>query len=728
MKHFLFCLLLAGIAILPIFLHTGLPAGADVSIHYWRVVDLENTWNYGDLSARWSELYYYGYGAPAFQYTAGGFYALAVLVGKLPFVNDVTRIKLIWSLGIFLGTYGIFLYVSRRWGVRAGYVSAAAFTFAPALIFNEPLARGSFGVVFGMGCMALALAYLDRILYTGRGFFVAILAMFGLLLSHNLTAIAGMAVLAGYLILESGQAPHWKIGWSAFFLACSLSAFFWIPVGLERNFVRVSSMGTNEHLDWRRYFVGLKTLLQPLQAFDVNLANNSGHQQIGLVQWLLAIGALLGFNRHKRLIAFWIAVALSSIILITPFSIPLWERIPVLQIFLFPLRFLNIAIFALAILCGIAVHRWWHVQLFWLMMLTLLVAQGLYSIGWEWRDFPAEATASDYIQYELETNILGGTADNEFLPLTVRDIPSETGFIVDNVGYANRPTQRVNPFSYPSARMLETSPTQTSFTIDLETAQTVEVLQFAFPNWRATVNDEPLDIRPSTSFGFILLDLPAGEHNVHIWYPLTMPQWIGISLSVLSLCLVIFGWIYLRKFSNLPISHPDSEPINSLHFLIVLAVLYGLSLASFGGYWGVSASSANNSQSAENKLLVEYEDITLLGYDFVEPYPQQIWRVELFWDFQTDIEVNSFVHLLDSNNSIVAQVDKLSINVNASDNLLWRDTYTIVAEVPAEVAHIRVGLWQCLDEQNSFDCINRQAIPIINDPYINPDGWVIISE
>ncbi|MEO0562805.1 MAG: hypothetical protein AAF125_11870, partial [Chloroflexota bacterium] len=450
-KQAFICVLLAAVALNPMWSHSGLPDGADVTIHYWRTVDLEHTWRYGDLLARWSELYYYGYGAPSFSYTAPGFYALAVMVGWLPGVDDIARVKLILSLGVLVGVWGAFRYSARRWGIAGGLLSAAAFAFAPMLIFQEPMARASFGVVFGMGCAAAAIAALDDLVHTRRGMTAAVLALCGLLLSHNLTAVAGMATIAGWLLWNRRRAPFWAWGWGAFAVACGLCGFFWIPVLLERGWVRVDLMITNEHLDWRRGFIPLTELLRWPERYDTRLLNNGGHPQLGVIHTVLAlsgIGVALWRTERRREGVYWVLVTVGALFLVTPYSAPLWNNVATLQQFLFPLRFLNIAALGAALLVGgsaILLRRAWS------LALVAIVLSGLYLTTWDWRAFPADGTPAGYIAHEIESGVLGGTADNEFLPPSVALVPPPTAFVEETVAAFGTPVQRVNPFVYPTA-------------------------------------------------------------------------------------------------------------------------------------------------------------------------------------------------------------------------------------------------------------------------------------
>lgn len=746
LRPLLLCALFATVAFSPALFNAGLPDGADIAIHYWRTFDLAHSWSYADLTARWSELYYYGYGAPSFQYTGMGLYALAALVGEIPFVDDVARLKLVWWLGLFLASWGMWRYVSRQQGEWAGYVSAAAFVFAPVLIFHEPMARGSLGVVLGMGCLALCLSFLDEIAHTGRGIIGAALSLLGLLLAHNLTAVAGGAILGGWLLwntlFSQSEKPFLRRAWGAFFLGCGLSAFFWIPVALERDLVRVGTMGTNDHLDFRRQFQALGVLLAFPQPFDTTLWNNAGHPQLGFFQWLLGlIGSVWllvdGASPQRREVLFWVIVASASILVMLPQGAFLWEQIPLLQQFLFPLRFLNTAVFALAILCGLAISAIGkRDNVYALIMILLFVAQGLHTAAWTWREFPSEATVSAYFDYEKNTGVLGGTADNEFLPPTVRDLPGTTDFLLESLDMA-QPTQRINTFTLPenvTLEVLNSSPSRYSFLIDTPEPLTLEVLQFHFSGWEAYRNNEPLPMRINDPYGFIMLDIPAGQHTIEIIYPLTLVQQIGAVATLISMVMLLV----VARLNSGSANAPDHAPASDWRILSLLLVgllaltgLHGLRIL------GYTTSPAGEAHRAAQSLVVEFgEEATFLGYELQPSLYNQIWRVDIYWHFPTEQinDLNGWVHLLDENGVIIAQNDKLAINAPAQTeawNTTWqlRDDYILIADAPVSTTphSLRIGLWRCLDEVNDFGCSNREGVPITTPDYDNPDGWFVID-
>lgn len=607
------------LAFLPALMHTGLPAGADIAAHFWRVFELKSQWADGVLFPRWAEHFYYGYGAPTFQYTASGFYVIAGIISHIPLIDDVLALKITWFIGIYVGTCGIYTYAHRRWGVMGGLVSATAFTFAPALIGNEALGRGAFPVVWGMGWLVMSLALLDRFGHTRKGIGWSIWALFAMLWSHNLTAISGAGVLMTWLvfvmIFQRQSHPYRRGMMSIFIIGIMTSAFFWIPVLLERGFVSLDAIPYNPHMRYQDHFYSLGQLLDIIQPYDFSLDIQPERFTLGMVTWVSAISlTLLSLYKwasarpdnlpddaHLDMIyhapthrsqglsesLFWLILTLGLLFLVLPQSQFLWDNIEMLQNFVFPARFLNITALGLAMLLGAGIstirYRWIGA-----LLMALLIVQGWHSTVIRWRDdFPAEATARDYLYYEFETNDLATTSANEFKPRSVPNLPPATGFLVESL-INGTPAMRVNPEAYgegvfftPIKSTAEAYILKITSDIDLS----LEIFQFYFVGWTATLDDTPMSIAPSGDFGFIRTDIiPAGTHILRLHYDLTHIQTFGCVLSIIAFIITLI-WMMVNNPNHIlskPLKHDRLaayiQPAGNPLLVVSLALIFVIPL------------------------------------------------------------------------------------------------------------------------------------------------------
>lgn len=716
-------------AIWPIFASDGLPAGADVSIHFWRTFDLGHSWASGDVLARWSELFYTGYGAPSFAYTGGAFYALATVIGELLGLGDVTRVKVAWAFSVMLLIWGTAHFATRRWGWAAGWVTAAALMFSPALYHTEALGRGSFGVILGFGSAMAGLALLQDIARgLTRRIWPASICLGVMMLSHNLTALQGAAVVGGWLVwtslIDRAVSPDIRRAWLTFALGIGLSALLWIPALVDSGMTRLTLMNTDENLDFRNHFIALPFLLDIGQPFDSRLLNNAPHHRLGLPQMLLAVGALIGlfvYRRRWRDVLPWLLLTLVSTTLVLPESRGLWERLSILQQFLFPQRFLNTAAIGLAMMGGFAVScipmgRWKII--FPMGAIAMIIVYGYFIGQARWRtDFPEGATIRDYFDYEQTTGIYGGTSANEFLPLTVQLIPGATGFLMDSLA-EGLPAQRLNPYTLPagtSVTILRSHGALLEFTITTESAQTLEILQTYSPLWSATLNNQPYPTRPSTPYGFTLLDVPTGTHTIHLSYPLSGSQSIGLTITLLCAGGIVFISFITRKrnpkvIAPMFVTAPSGRVIRVLAgMVLVIGVLH--------------INSAFQIRSAQGQAQAAHvqTDLTftngqhLLGYTVNALQPTAVREVLLYWETPLDdTSLNSFLHVLDANGQIIAQQDKLDITLPAPNTGFYiADRYILrFSAPPPSITQLRLGLWICGADINTYDCAARRDLGI----------------
>ncbi len=716
-------------AVLPIFTNSGLPAGADVSIHFWRTFDLTHSWQMGDILARWSELFYTGYGAPSFAYTGGAFYALATVIGNLFGLNDVMRVKVAWALSVMLVIWGANHFAARRWGWSAGWVTATALIFSPALYHTEALGRGSFGVILGFGGALAALALLQDI---GRGLtrriWPAAIFLGVMMLSHNLTALQGAAIVGGWLVwatvFERAQSPALRRAWLTFAPGLGLSSLLWIPALMDSGLTRLSQMTGDANLDFRNHFVALRLLIDPGQPFDSRLINNPPHHHLGWPQMILGIAALVGLvmaRRRWREVAPWVILAATSIFLVMPESRGMWERVTPLQQFLFPQRFLNPAAVGLALMGGFAVScvRIGRAKIILtLTALAVCIGYGYFIGQTRWRtDFPEQASVRGYFEYEQTTGIYGGTSANEFLPPTVQLIPGGTGFLMESLA-EGQPAQRINPYTLPAGTMVTitgSSATRIAFEITSDSAQTLEILQTYSPLWTAALDGQPIPTRPSEPYGFTLIDVPSGAHTVALDYPLSVTQTAGLLFTLISVGgIIALSWVgrgqKLKVLAPTFVLPPSRGVKIALAGIVLVCGLLHLS----GGFQ--SRSAIGQAHIAHTKTDLRFEGgQRLLGYTLNELQPGMLWEVLLYWESPAaDSTVNSFVHVLGADGQIIAQQDKLNIALPAPESGQYiADRYLLRFESPPPSgASPRVGLWACNSEVNAHDCAARRDLGI----------------
>ena len=149
---------------------------------------------------------------------------------------------------------------------------------------------------------------------------------------------------------------RWAYDFVSIGLAAALTAVFWLPFIAERNAIRLNVAGAG-HFDFHNHFIPLSMLLSPSPALDLGATTPKYIYNLGVVQWLLFIPAVVlavlrRNDASRRIAVFFMLVTALLVFLVTPVSTFVWEAIPPAAFVQFPWRFLGPAAFTLAMCVG----------------------------------------------------------------------------------------------------------------------------------------------------------------------------------------------------------------------------------------------------------------------------------------------------------------------------------------------------------------------------------------
>ena len=229
----------------------------------------------------------------------------------------------------------------------------------------------------------------------------------------------------------------------------ALTAIFWLPFLLERNAVRLNVAGPG-HFDYHNHFISLSMLLSPSPALDFGATAPKYIYNLGLIQWLLFIPALIvGVLRRKEMAGkiglFFLAVSAILVFLITPLSTFLWEAFPPAAIVQFPWRLLGPVAFTLShrrcltlqrcrtcIAHHSSVRHSSLVTRHSIILSALLIAAlpTMYPPLWD-ANF-GDTSPRGMIDFELSGVALGTTSTGDFLPKPVGIEPGPNAALIDS--------------------------------------------------------------------------------------------------------------------------------------------------------------------------------------------------------------------------------------------------------------------------------------------------------
>ena len=590
--------LLAALALgLPLLMLTPLLTGLfpnthDGLIHFHRIINAAHSLQEGILWTRWSPYLHLGYGYPI-----GNFYPpfWHILAGTL--LNAGLPVLVIWYLcqaaAISLHTVGAYLF-GKQLGSRTGALLAVAISaYAPFRLF-EIMEQGNLSQFIAMGLMAWVLWSIVRYVQhpSRRQFAMVALLVAAIVVTHHPTAFFFLPVAGLYGLFAAWFAPNPQAVTRfkrlsgvvlAFGLALALSAIYWLPATLEAKEVRLQA-ATNQY-QAAEFLVPLSEVIGFNFTMDATQVNPPRAINVGIVGWgMVLLGAVIAllpqaplsrWQRWNALLAF--AVMALCIYMVSFPSAWLWENIAPLKLILYPWRLLGLAavatIPATMVVWHVIPRRWQSGAL--LLGLAVVIATALPAMTRSPQPItvPTNPTPGDSVRFEIATGNVGLTSTAEYTPATSSERPQGYGCpeCYDDWHWGIREGKLPNSITLVEKQNIFAG---TRFVVEASENATLPLHQFAFVGWQASINGEPVPIRPETPSGIMLIDLPMGRSTLEVWYAGTTVQHVA-DLVTLSALIIAFSLVVLRVR---PIPNNEVTPESNRIAIAVMVGALGLAL------------------------------------------------------------------------------------------------------------------------------------------------------
>jgi hypothetical protein len=237
-------------------------------------------------------------------------------------------------------------------------LAALTYLYAPYLVTNTYI-RGALAEVAAMALLPWVLWAARRLVADerpARAILPLAFSLGALAVTHNITLLFAPPLLVAYLFVLwwAADRPRQVLlpCAAAILLAMGLSAFFWLPLLLERNYIAGAGFEIARTVWLPGSVWRMDNFLDGGLTYDHTFARPI---RLGVVQGALALaGALCGLFtlRRRSEWGFWIAVALLSGLLMSAWALPLWLASDVLVLAQFTWRLLSVQSLALALLTG----------------------------------------------------------------------------------------------------------------------------------------------------------------------------------------------------------------------------------------------------------------------------------------------------------------------------------------------------------------------------------------
>ena len=526
-------IIFAFIAGLPL-LHKGLPPTHDGEYHVVRFYEFYKTLSAGNFYPRWAEDFNNGYGIPLFNFV----YPLPNYVASLFHfigISFIDSFKLEMFLATIIGGVFFYLWAKEFWGELGGIVSSVFYTFSPYHILDIYI-RGSVGEVWALAFFPAFLWSITRFIKYKQKIFIPLSSIFLSLIifSHNILALMFLFFAICYCVFlllgDKGNKRDWGKGIFVFLLGISLSAIFWLPAILEKQYVTGL-----EIFDVFSHFPDLHQLLIPSWGTGFsgeNIANQMSFQ-IGvanLVGVMLSLFFILKRKDKNRSIAsFFVFLFFVIFFLMLKISLPIWQTVPFINYFQFPWRLLSLEILIVSFLAG-SIAYFWKSKI---VALFLVLTTFFLGIGYA---KPAYYHYRDDNYYITRPNFIDGTnsPDNVFNTIFFDTSLDKEKAKIKFLKGEGKTEQKIIGATYYN------------FMIEVMENSEIQVNTAYFPNWRVFINKEETKIY-KTKRGLFSFDLPKGHNIVEIQFEDTPIRKMGFFLSLISSSVLIVFFVKLKN-------------------------------------------------------------------------------------------------------------------------------------------------------------------------------------
>ncbi len=321
---------------------------------------------------RWAPDFAFGFGYPFFDIYG----PLSSYLGEffhLLGADFVTAVKIVFGLSAVLAGVSMYFFVRDVLGTRAGLVAALVYVYFPYHLFDLYV-RAALAESVGFVFMPLVLWGFYRVMTAPsvQSIVWAAVAYAALMFTSNLLALLLTPILGLYVLVMLAVKRPFRVGALirqaippalALFGGLGLSAIFWLPAFVERQYVRVDQWIGGRYA-FGDDFVDFFQLFSPHWGFGPSIPgpNDDAGFQIGLaavVLFALSFFIVPKLKDPSLRVTLYFSQALVLVIafLTTPLSAWVWTVIPLANFAQFPWRLLVIIAPAIAVLGGAVVSK-----------------------------------------------------------------------------------------------------------------------------------------------------------------------------------------------------------------------------------------------------------------------------------------------------------------------------------------------------------------------------------
>jgi hypothetical protein len=547
-------------------------AQGDLPVHYHLLRTFARCVEEGQWWPRWAGLLDGGRGDAIFTFYPPLTYWLGLASIKLGGLSLLGALKFIAAFSIFFAQCSAYQFARVFFARKQSLLVSVGYALLPAYALIA-LHRAFLPNALALSLVPLFLLGAYELLDAQRprkGWMLFTLAGSALILTHVITTyLCGWLLL--FLLISHAQPRRWLPVLLAGAAMLALTCFFWLPQQLEMRWVQVGLQLTQQ--DFKNYLLFAPAAQNtPYRQAWADL--NAIASWATVLQSALAASLALLFWRvplvpaQRTLLRWTICVASFGLLISLPWSAPLWHIVPGLPYLQFPWRWQPLTALSIAALAALAWQNWPQLPRQRRLVLSAFATLLFLSVS----VITFNLVRSDNARL-TQKELLAQLNERTFAPIPfaeARELPDaikdlRLAITANQVFF--RP-QTADQFVYPATEnyggltILNGRGTVTASTLNNESRRfqinAEEPLQarfetYAYPHWHAQLDGQELPLRTEAESGLILLDVPAGKHELSFEFaPRSLAHRLGRGVSLLAWLgfAAWLAWLGFRQRKN----------------------------------------------------------------------------------------------------------------------------------------------------------------------------------
>jgi hypothetical protein len=519
--------------ILPLFVYRALPDSHDFVLHIFQSDQFSKSLQEGLWYPRWVPDANNGYGSPNFVFYAPLSYAFAAVMRHFSLPLIPAMIAAVW-FAFFLSGVTMFIAVTRIFGKAAGFVAAFFYQIMPFHLFDL-CERGEFAKLFAFMWFPLIIYFAyDLKKGGGRKAFLGLsLSYAGLVMTHLVSAFIFSFIIGLYLIygfLTGDKKVNVASTVPSLFLGLGLSSVYLMPAAFEQKFVHIGYITKSVIGDYRKNFLSVADILH-LHGFQLWMRVYTIMELLLFVLIMLLLRGKRSGMTGAREKNFFALFFVTSLFMTTSLSGPVWAIVPGLPMLQFPWRWLSMVEVSLAFLIGAVFSTGEKPGISSPALINRMTVYLLLVF--------VVAAINIIVSITLLPSSYYGKAINlrEYTPIWVTER--------EKVLSEARPEKVLPVAGTASCRVTSWKSEERQISVDASTPVTLRIATFYFPGWKADLDHRGIPIRIEKGTGAMLLDVPAGGHEVLLRFgdtPLRRDAGIISLISLFVLAVIVAAY------------------------------------------------------------------------------------------------------------------------------------------------------------------------------------------